>query len=91
MASLPPGPASVLPGPGTTGITLALPGYSWTPPARYAGRQNFELPPGRPVTCGGQGAGLVVQALPGGAGAGVAEAGAPVWPAGTGFHMQSAP
>jgi hypothetical protein len=45
MASLPPGPASVLPGPGTTGITLALPGYSRKPPARYAGRQDFELLP----------------------------------------------
>src|SRR5436305_251756 len=41
MASLPPGPASALPGPGTTGITLAPPGYSWKPPAR----QNFELLP----------------------------------------------
>src|SRR6266436_5527764 len=45
MASLPPGPASVLPEPGTTGITLALPGYSRKPPARSAGRQNFELLP----------------------------------------------
>ena len=45
MASLPPGPASVLPEPGTTGITLALPGYSRKPPARYTGRQNFELLP----------------------------------------------
>src|SRR5260370_1035864 len=43
MASLPPGPAR--PVSGTTGITLALPGYSWEPPARYAGRQNFELLP----------------------------------------------
>ena len=41
MVSLPPGPASVLPEPGTTGITLALLGYSWKPPAR----QNFELLP----------------------------------------------
>src|SRR6266513_2486994 len=31
MASLSPGPASVLPGPGTTGSTLALPGYSRKP------------------------------------------------------------
>jgi hypothetical protein len=45
MASLPPGPASVLPGPGTTGITLALPGYSWKPPARCTGRRNVELLP----------------------------------------------
>src|SRR5205814_9730010 len=45
MASLPPGPASVLPKPGTTGIILALPGYSWKPPARHAGRHNFELLP----------------------------------------------
>ena len=41
MASLPPGPAGVLAGPGTTGITLALPGYSRKPPAR----QDFELLP----------------------------------------------
>ena len=40
-ASLPPGPASALPEPGTTGITLALPGYSWKPLVR----QNFELLP----------------------------------------------
>jgi hypothetical protein len=45
MARLPPGPASVLPERGTTGITLALPGYSWKPPARHAGRYNFELLP----------------------------------------------
>jgi hypothetical protein len=45
MASLPPGPASVLPGPGTTGITLALLGHSRKPPARYRGRQDFELLP----------------------------------------------
>src|SRR5258705_13645454 len=45
MASLPPGPPGVLPGPGTTGITLALPGYSRKPPARYTGRQDFELLP----------------------------------------------
>src|SRR6266576_6355284 len=38
MASLPPGP-------GTTGITLALPGYSRKPPARYTARQDFELLP----------------------------------------------
>src|SRR2546423_690219 len=43
MASLPPGPASILPEPGTAGITRALLGYSWKPPARYAGRQDFEL------------------------------------------------
>src|SRR5260370_30720832 len=53
MASLPPGPASVLPEPGTTGITLALPGYSWKPPARYTGRQNFELLPA--AVTGGRG------------------------------------
>src|SRR4029077_135257 len=40
-----PGPASVLPEPGTTGITLALPGHSRKPPARHTGRQNFELLP----------------------------------------------
>src|SRR6266571_8159356 len=45
MASLPPGPPGVLPEPGTTGITLALPGYSRKPPARHTGRQNFELLP----------------------------------------------
>jgi hypothetical protein len=45
MASLPPGPAGVLPEPGTTGITLTLPGYSRKPPARHAGRQDFELLP----------------------------------------------
>src|SRR5437016_4736335 len=31
IASLPPGPAGVLSGPGTTGIFLALPGYSGNP------------------------------------------------------------
>src|SRR5207244_8775250 len=45
MASLPPGPARVLPGPGTTGITRALLGHSRKPPARYRGRQDFELLP----------------------------------------------
>src|SRR5438477_13151406 len=45
MASLLPGPASVLPEPGTTGITLALLGSSWKPPARYTGRHYFGLLP----------------------------------------------
>ena len=52
MASLLPGPAGVLPGAGTTGITLTLLGYSWEPPAR----QNVELLPAAAAgLTGGQG------------------------------------
>src|SRR6516162_1093668 len=45
MASLPPGPADVLPEPGTTGITLALPGYSRRLPAEYLVQQEAAVGP----------------------------------------------
>ena len=86
MASLPPGPAGVLPEPGTTGITLALPGYSWTPqlPAMLAAKTSSRPPAGRlPVAARAPG---WWSRLPGGAGAGTAEAGVPPRPAGTGFR-----
>jgi hypothetical protein len=54
MASLPPGPASVLPEPGTTGITLALPGYSWKLLPALLAAKNFEPLPVRPAGTGFQ-------------------------------------
>jgi hypothetical protein len=76
MASLPPGPASVLPEPGTTGITLALPGYSWTPLARYAGRQTSSRPPAGRLPVAARAPDWWSR-LPDGAAAGTAEAGVP--------------